>query len=457
MSAPQETMRDAQPIQLDHSTQSVILQDGLEQLVRDIDELTEGPSEETPKLTAVASSVDLSPPAQRDARSRRSELRSLKIDAIDVKRRVAQPPLQLMPRVIRQFVAEACMEFNMPTDMGLPFALATIAGAVGNRRSLHVKNSWYESPALWTAIIARPGAGKTPLMKFMMEPLNRWDRERKAEWENLVKALAEDNSERGLRNSEKPPVPRVQVNNITIEELAKMFSQNPCGLIYARDELKGFVEAMGQYKGGHSADRSDYLSIWSGTSFNVDRKGSESFRVEHPCLTVTGGMQPDFVHRLTLKDGDDGFIDRVLGVYAEPGPKLWDTKAVSMATSDAWEETIANILSLKMQPGGYPVVVEMDPSARVRYGELYTLHSEAQQRVDFNYRMFGVWAKLEIYAARLALGLHMAKVASGETRSEQVEVSTVGAAWALVRWFAAHAAVVRGLLQETPEDRLAGA
>lgn len=460
---------DAQSNHIEDTTNRWNSQDPLAQFNQEMEELAAGPRELDPKtevaapavteetLKVVAPVVDVSPPAQRDARSRRSELRSLQIDAADVKRKVAEPPMALMPTVVLQLVEEACIEFNMPTDMGLPFALATIAGAIGNRRSIHVKNSWYASPALWVAIVARPGAGKTPLMEYIMEPLTRWDEEREVEWEYLKKALEEDNTEKSLKNSEIPPAPRVMANNITVEELARLFSQNPNGLTLARDELRGFVEAMGQYKGGSGADRSDYLSMWSGTSFNVDRKGSESFRVKHPCLTVVGGIQPDLVHKLTSKDGDDGFLDRVLSVHAEPLEKKWNTKAVSLDTHEAWIQAIDNILALKMQPAGYPVVVEMSDTARTRYGELYSKHAEAQNRSDFNYRMFGVWAKLEIYAARLTLGLHMVKLASGETRSQEVEVSTVEAAWALVRWFAAHAAVTRGLLEETPEDRLAGA
>ena len=463
---------DAQSLHPQGSTNERICQDGIEQWNREMEEMTAGPkelapkaevvapalTEETPRVKVVAPSVDVSPPAQRDARSRRSELRSLQIDAADVKRKVAEPPMALLPKVVRQFVKEACIEFNMPTDMGLPFALATIAGAIGNRRSIHVKHSWYASPALWVAIVARPGAGKTPLMEYIMEPLTRWDEEREVEWEYLKKALEEDNTEKSLKNSEIPPAPRVMANNITVEELSRLFSQNPNGLTLARDELRGFVEAMGQYKGGGSgADRSDYLSMWSGASYTIDRKGSESFRVKHPCLTVVGGIQPGLVHKLMSKDGDDGFLDRVLSVHAEPLKKKWHTKAVSLGTHEAWSQAIDNILALKMQPAGYPVVVEMSDAARTRYGELYSQHAETQERTDFNYRMFGVWAKLEIYAARLTLGLHMIKQASGETTSQQVEVSTVEAAWALVRWFAAHAAVTRGLLEETPEDRLAGA
>jgi hypothetical protein len=54
VSAPQETMQDAQPSQVDRSTQAVIRQDGLEQLSRDIAELTAGPSEGTPKAETAA-------------------------------------------------------------------------------------------------------------------------------------------------------------------------------------------------------------------------------------------------------------------------------------------------------------------------------------------------------------------------------------------------------------------
>jgi len=80
VSAPRETMQDAQPSQGDHSTQAVIRQDGLEHVRSDIDELTAGRSEgiprgetvapavaeETSRLKVVAPSVDVSRTANPD-------------------------------------------------------------------------------------------------------------------------------------------------------------------------------------------------------------------------------------------------------------------------------------------------------------------------------------------------------------------------------------------------------
>jgi hypothetical protein len=467
VSAPREITPGAQPIRVDRSMQSAIGQDGLEQFNREMDELTAGPREWTPEERAVASAAtekkiiplpDVSPQARRDARSRRSDLRNLDIDASEVKRTVARPPMEQMPRVMRRFVEESAASFQMPVEMALPFALGAVAGAIGNRRSIRVKNAWYESPALWLAVVARPGAGKSPLMKHMLAPIYQWESERAAEHEALVKAMEADNTEKSLRRSEIPAAMRAVVSDVTIERLALLFQQNPRGLLLARDELSAFAQAMGQYKSSRGADRSEYLSMWAGAPITVDRKrDEETIRVEHPCLTVIGGTQPGRVKELASDNGDDGYMDRMLGVYAEPGARSWDTPDVSVEASENWEEMVGRLLEMKMQPSGSPVAVTMNDEARARYGELYNRHFTTQARPDFPYRMYGVWAKLEVYAARLTLGLHMARLASGETTSEDVEVNSVEGAWALVNWFGAHGRVIRGLLNEKPEDRIAGA
>jgi hypothetical protein len=62
-------------------------------------------------------------------------------------------------------------------------------------------------------------------------------------------------------------------------------------------------------------------------------------------------------------------------------------------------------------------------------------------------------AKLEGYAARLALILQMSCRAAGETDKEIVEEASVEGAAELVRYFLSHARRVYARLQTTPEDR----
>ena len=77
---------------------------------------------------------------------------------------------------------------------------------------------------------------------------------------------------------------------------------------------------------------------------------------------------------------------------------------------------------------------------------------------DLENRLFpkhlcGAWRKLEGYAARFALIIHMCRVAAGEVDSEEIDRQSVEGAVELVNYFKSHLRRVYATLRAEPEDK----
>jgi len=93
------------------------------------------------------------------------------------------------------------------------------------------------------------------------------------------------------------------VNDITVEKLADVLNTNPHGVMMIRDELAGLIDGLDQYKGGRGSDRKSMLSLWSGTTWRVDRVSSGSKVVAKPFTAILGGIQPALLTKLSGEDG----------------------------------------------------------------------------------------------------------------------------------------------------------
>jgi hypothetical protein len=105
--------------------------------------------------------------------------------------------------------------------------------------------------------------------------------------------------------------------------------------------------------------------------------------------------------------------------------------------------------------GARPVVMTLTAEGRaafVRYvNDLYAQLADP----ELPEYLRGPYAKLEGYAARLALILHVCRLVTGETEAESVEEQSVTAAIVLVHYFQAHAKRVYARLRSTRVDQRA--
>jgi hypothetical protein len=222
-------------------------------------------------------------------------------------------PIETLPPNVRRFVEECAAALPVAPEMvGIP-ALVVVGAAIGNTRTIQLKEGWTESTRLWVAMVSPSGTKKTPALREAVEPLLRRDSNERRTW----------------------------TADITVERLGALLADFPRGLLSYRDELSAWVKSMNQYRAGKGADRPFYLSLYSGARTKVDRKGSECpLHIDLPnsCWSVVGGIPPDVISDLDDEGGkEDGFLPRLLFAWPEPVEVRWTDKIVSSEARAAYD------------------------------------------------------------------------------------------------------------------------
>jgi hypothetical protein len=380
---------------------------------------------------------------------------------------LASFPTSVLPPSMAKMVRSASTSLLVPPEfLGVP--LLVLAGAtIGNAWEIELKSGWREGPNLYAAIVADPGAKKTPALKIAMKPiyeiqkrLHRDYRDRKAAYEE-ERALWEriPKKERGAP-PEEPAYQHAYTTDATTEALAEMLAGSK-GMALVRDELVGWVRSMDVYHaGGKGADRQHYLSMWSRAPIKIDRKSRpDPIIVERPCLSVVGGIQPDILPDLVEHEArDDGFLDRLLFAYPDLGSDRWTDDGVDEIAVVHVENLFAALYELEgaEMPSGdvVPRVARLDPGARALWRQWYDAHQAEYRSEGLASSLKGTWAKLPGQLARLTLILHVAwAVDAQQPVSAAIPEATLAAAADLMEFFKEHA---RAALAEvrTPRSTL---
>jgi hypothetical protein len=392
-------------------------------------------------------------------------------------------PVDIFPVPVARLIREGAKAIGCAPDFLGMTVLPVTGTAIGRSVTLRIKEDYFASPVFYVANISKPGDGKSPAMNAVVRPLWRidetehkrfkeamqeYDRARdafelakktrirpqqdKAKRAKIQTAEAieeiDDTHEFDLPTEPVPPIRptlgRCVVDDATTESLAVILSENPRGLLLAKDELTALMGSLNQYKSGKGTDRQFFLSSWSGASIVVDRKGTvgrEPFRVPHPHLGIVGGMPPDMLGELAeSRSRDDGFVDRMLFAFPDPMPKLpWSDEGIPKETSEAWAEIVSVLWKRPMvviEGKESPQVIYFTPLAKEAWRAWYNSHQAERNRDDFPDWLQGPWAKMEQYAGRIALTLHMLHWAADPFRPESsipdIEPQTVKDAARLV-------------------------
>jgi hypothetical protein len=366
-------------------------------------------------------------------------------------------PLDVFPTVARRFIEEASRSLMCPAGMvGTPF-LAHVAGVMGNRHALKVKNDWVVRPIFWTLTIAESGTAKSPAAEHCQKLLNAIQSEafddhkhRIEEYDRLVMEWDATPKKERLALGPKPEPPmlaHVYTTDTTIEGLAKMLGaagSKTSGLVVIRDELSGWVASFGQYKGGKGGEREQWLTLWNGGALKSDRASRESYYVLHPAVSVSGGTQPDKLASLSAEaEIGDGFIPRFLFEMPDVPPMPWTDDELSYGTQQAM---IAKLKDLRASAQ----MAILSDEARAAYIAWFQGNTEAQEGISGLMRSY--YAKLPQQLARLALVLHVLGETPAEIRINgitpedapitEVSADTMEAAITLVEYYRATAHLV---------------
>jgi hypothetical protein len=358
-------------------------------------------------------------------------------------------PLDILPLPVQELAEAAARTISCPMDFPAVAALAAVSGVIGRSASLQIKPGYYVSASLFVALVGSVSSGKSPATGYALKPVwslsemlyDTWQAEMRA-WEA---ASPED------RNDEPPVLKRIVTTDPSTEALSPILAVNPRGMIEAPDEMTRWVMSMNQYKGGKGGDRPFYLSAWNGEPVYVDRAKhmKHPIVVPHPFLTVVGGITPDMLSTLSEDQGrDDGFLARLLFAYPDRVQRRrYSEQGIPDDVAADWKHLILALWNRHMRDvdgKSVPHIVHMTPDAAAAWAAWCQAHYDEQETDDFPDHLEGPWGKLEAYAARLALVLHLLHLASDPTRrapddSPDLPKWIIADAARLVAYFKSHA------------------
>jgi len=365
-------------------------------------------------------------------------------------------PVDAMPAPCRPLIAEATASFGCaPELVALPM-LATLSSAIGTSRVVEIKGGWREWPALFLAVVAPPGAMKTPAAKVAKKPaferqreLGKAYREEKEdfqretrEWE-VERRDAQKDGEPAPEQPEAPSMGRCWASDTTVEALVGILEDNPRGLFVYRDELAGWVRSMDQYKGGKGSDRQHWLNLWSTDEVVVDRKSrmGEPIILAKPFVSLFGGIQPAMLGQLTA-GMEDGLMDRFLFAYPAPRHVRFTEKEIGAEAEEHYGALYHRLSNLRLILDEYgdpnPKPLKLTPEALRLFASCVDSLGAEILEPGFPRRLEGVWSKLRGYLARLSLVLAVCRSVQSTASEERVEREDVADAAKLLDYFKGH-------------------
>jgi len=332
--------------------------------------------------------------------------------------------------------------------------LGSVSAAIGNTCSLEAMDGYIVKPCVYIAIVAPPGASKTPALKKAFAPLENADtlafREYSLKLQEYKQALSahKKSKDPSSPEPERPHLKQYLIKDSTIEMVVQILTHNPNGCCILADELSGFLNRMNQYKSGDEIQK--WLEMWSGAPVMIQRVTREENKVQEPFCSIVGGIQPGVLERLSKDENEDnGFFHRFLFAFPKPQKKRpWETVVIPDAVKIDFSSFFYDMFELSGDRIKYTLAREADElykewfdNKNIRYDSATSDHVR------------GIIAKYQDYCLRFALLIQV--MHDGRWRVGIVMRETMERAIRLTEYFLGNMnKAIKILAPETPVDKL---
>lgn len=404
-------------------------------------------------------------------------------------------PTEVLPKVVADFVQQGALALGCDESyIALPL-LTMLSAAVGNSRQIKLKRTWPEPAIIWTVVVGESGTLKSPALDLALKPIRRVQdaafRQHAQDMEqyNQEKANYEADlaqwKKSGRKNGEPPPetpaepiAARYTTTDCTVEALAVLLQEQSRGLLVARDELSGWINSFDAYKSCRGADVAHWLSMHRAGALTVDRKiGRRVIHVPRAAVCITGTVQPralataligrynpqdsEAMAKLDKEHFDNGLAARLLFAMPPQKPKKWTEDEIPYSYELSIKELLERLLNLEMfvdeQGLSQSIDIPLSLDGKCEWVKFYNLHAE--ETAELTCELAAAWSKLEGYAARFALLIHLIRCASDDpslVNPDEIDEHSVKAGVTISRWFGSEASRVYQVLnasREKPEAR----
>jgi len=387
-------------------------------------------------------------------------------------------PTDALPNAAADLVRAGADSLQVDPGMLGPLALAAMASAVGNSRTIALHASWHEPAIIWAVVVAPSGSGKSPALELVTRPAARRDAEALREHREALKQHAvevaqhekamrgwERGSGTGNLNATPPAAPeapaceRHLTNDTTLEGLAAMLAASPRGLLLACDELAAWFGSFGRYaaNGRAAGEASRWLPLHRASSLRVDRRTAPPLLVERAAVCIAGMIQPSvFAAALTGTDFDSGLVARLLLSMPPIPTRRWQPGGISPMVERNYNAMVEKLYGLEHDedPHGTPMprALSLDEQASHLWANFYNSLNADMAGQDERAR--AMMAKIECAAARLALVVHLGRVAGGEeVPTTVIDSESLRRGVLLANWFRREAERTYLRLAEGDDDR----
>jgi hypothetical protein len=191
-----------------------------------------------------------------------------------------------------------------------------------------------------------------------------------------------------------------------------------------------------------------------------DRKtGTKILYAERGAVSVCGGIQPEILRMALAREHfEDGLGARLLLTMPPIKAKRWTDATVDDPTEEALEMIFGRLLALEPASDGEgnDIPHDLPLSAPAKKVWVSWFNTHAHQQAELSGDLAAAWSKLEGYAPRLALIVHLVRVAADDPTlgsPDQIDEKSIRAGCTLSDWFGQEARRVYGVLGESDEDR----
>lgn len=371
---------------------------------------------------------------------------------------------EMLPQELAPWLTDIAERMSVPLDfVGIP-AMVMLGTLIGRKVLVRPEQytDWSEPANLWGAIIASPGAMKTPVVNQVFAPIKRFEAEAQTANRTLTEqhhvqctlaksrldaalAAAKKNPgappadlERALMECatepQKPKLKRYMTTDATVEKLGEICADNPDGIMYHRDELPTlFQEIQREEK---AAVRGFLLTGWAGLeAYTFDRIQRGTTFIEAVNISLFGTAQPQRIANLVASSTakhDDGMIQRLqLLAWPDfvsewvPADRMPDQRAqeAAFACCQRLSELTANAVDGDTERAGAVPYLRLTDDAREVFNA-YRFDLEAQVRSrSLPEPLAAHLSKFRGLIPRLALILHLAGGGRGQVTGDAMQVA----------------------------------
>jgi len=351
-------------------------------------------------------------------------------------------PIQMLPPSIKDYCESASISYQCdPAFFAIPI-LTILSSLVGSHKEIKIKEDWISHSSIYTALVADAGSGKSPALnavkKFLIPIMEEQNIENKKQYRKYKRDMAkykvlhklfeqaiakgedvEPHDEPELQGNKK-----VFVDDITVESLKEVLSNNPRGVVLIKDEISSWINSHDQYKGGKGNDKEFFLEAWAGGSTVSDRKNKEEINIPKLSLAITGGIPPNELIKLQ-KHMDDGLIDRILLAFPKSQEKKWVETGIGFQLKESLQS-----LFLRLYHDDEKELWILDKEGREYFLDWWQDVEDQKDTASEN--MIGFLSKMTAHAARIALVLTLC---DKYRKNKVCNVSHIASAIEIVEYF----------------------